>query len=128
MPAAKDWTTDQVPEAHCWNEVPPMQFQSPSGVQAEPAVIAPVPLGDAAGEVDGLAAGVAEVAATDATEVARVVATAALLAGAVVAKTPPGAVVDVLAAGAAVAVDPDPDTGDDSDASVPPTQVPTGGP
>ncbi len=90
MPAANDWTADQVPEAHCWKEVPPMQFQRPSGEQAEPAVIAPVaPPGDAAGEADALAAGAAEVAATGATvEVAIVVGTT-LLAAAVVAKTPP---------------------------------------
>lgn len=40
VPAASCWTTDHVPLAHCWKEVPPMQFHSPSVVQAEPAVIA----------------------------------------------------------------------------------------
>ena len=90
MPAARDWTTDQVPEAHCWNEVPPMQFQRPSGEQAEPAVIAPVAPEDAAGEADALATGAAEEATAAAVvEVAIVVATAALLDTAVVAKTPP---------------------------------------
>lgn len=91
MPAANDSTTDQVPEAHCWKEVPPMQFQRPSGEQAEPAVIVPVAPEDAVGEADALATGAAEVAATDAwIEVAIVVGmVTALLAAAVVAKTPP---------------------------------------
>jgi hypothetical protein len=40
VPAASCWTTDHVPLAHCWNEVPPIQFHCPSVVQAEPAVIA----------------------------------------------------------------------------------------
>jgi len=88
VPVAKDWTTDQVPEAHCWNEVPPMQFQRPSGEQAEPAVIAPVAPEDAAGEADALAAGAAEVAAAGWIEVAMVVGIA-LLAATVVTKTPP---------------------------------------
>jgi len=111
VPEAKDWTTDQVPEAHCWKEVPPTQFQRPSGVQAEPAVMAPVVPEDEddAGEDDGLAAGAAEVATVGAmVEVAMVVGAAALLTG-IVAKTP-GAF-DVVAAfpAVAVAVAPDPD-------------------
>jgi hypothetical protein len=107
VPAAKDWTTDQVPEAHCWNEVPPTQFQRPSGVQAEPAVIAPDVPEDAVGEADALATGAAEVAAAGAlVEVAMVVATA-LLAAAVVAKTPGALAVDVMAGAADVAVAPE---------------------
>lgn len=90
-----------------------MQFQRPSGVQAEPAVIAPdAPEGDA-GEADALAAGATEVAADVAmTEVAMVVATA-LLAGAVVAKTPGALPVDVVAGAADVAAAPeDPEAGE----------------
>jgi len=111
VPAAKDWTADQVPEPHCWNEVPPMQFQRPSGVQAEPAVIAPAAPEDDAGEADALAAGAAEVAATGAAEVAADVATtdvamvvaAGLLAAAVVAKTPGASVLEGVAADDAAA-------------------------
>lgn len=79
-----------------------MQFQRPSGVQAEPAVIAPVAPEDDDGEADALATGAAEVADVAITEVAIVVATA-LLAGAVVAKTPGAPAVDVAGAADAVA-------------------------
>jgi len=45
VPAASSCTTDQVPLAHCWKEVPPTQFHSPSVVQAVPAAMAePDPL------------------------------------------------------------------------------------
>ena len=119
VPAAKDWTADQVPEPHCWNEVPPMQFQRPSGVQAEPAVIAPAAPEDDAGEADALAAGAAEVAATGVAEVAAtgaaevtadvattdvaMVVAAGLLAAAVVAKTPGASVLEGVAADDAAA-------------------------
>jgi len=45
VPAASCCTTDQVPLAHCWKEVPPIQFHIPSVVQAVPAAMAePDPL------------------------------------------------------------------------------------
>lgn len=56
VPPATGWTADQTPLAHCWKEVPPMQFHIPSVVQAVPAAMAdPVPVvpvlaGDAAEE------------------------------------------------------------------------------
>ena len=34
VPAATGWTADHMPLAHCWKEVPPMQFHMPSEVQA----------------------------------------------------------------------------------------------
>jgi len=58
VPAATCMIADQVPLAHCWNEVPPMQFHSPSVVQGLPAVCAPT-----APVVPVLAGGAAE--ATD---------------------------------------------------------------
>ena len=43
VPGATAMTTDQVPEAHRWKDVPPLwQFQYPSGLQAVPGVMAPV--------------------------------------------------------------------------------------
>ena len=58
---------DQAPEAHCWKEVPPTQFHSPSVVQAVPAAMAEPPP-----EVPVLTGAVAETvaegAATDAEE------------------------------------------------------------
>lgn len=41
VPAATCMIADQAPLAHCWKEVPPMQFHSPSVVQGLPAVWAP---------------------------------------------------------------------------------------
>lgn len=38
VPEAMDWTTDHRPEAQRWYLEPPMQFHSPSEVQAVPAV------------------------------------------------------------------------------------------
>ena len=72
VPAASSCTTDQAPLAHCWNDVPPIQFQSPSGVQAEPGVSSPVVVPEVLVLVLVLADAelvdeVAELAATDAT-------------------------------------------------------------
>lgn len=64
VPAAISSTTDQVPLAHCWKDVPLMQFHIPSVVQAVPAAIAlPAP---AVPVLAGLATGVTELAATEA--------------------------------------------------------------
>lgn len=108
VPAAKDWTTDQVPEAHCWNEVPSTQFQRPSGEQAEPACMAPDAPEDDSGEGDALAAGDVGVDAGAIVEVAKVVVAAVLLLW-MVANTPPEADgVDILVAAPATGVVPDP--------------------
>jgi hypothetical protein len=46
VPAATDCTADHVPLAHCWKEVPPMQFHIPSvvhaPVNADPDPVVPV--------------------------------------------------------------------------------------
>lgn len=42
MPAASAMTGDQIPLPHCWKEDPPTQFHRPSGLQALPAVWAPL--------------------------------------------------------------------------------------
>lgn len=39
MPAASCSTTDQVPLAHCWKNVPLIQFHIPSAVQGVPGII-----------------------------------------------------------------------------------------
>ena len=71
VPAATCWTTDQAPLAHCWKDVPPMQFHMPSVVQAVPAAIAvpepevPVLAGVDAELAEVAATGAAELAATD---------------------------------------------------------------
>lgn len=92
VPAAKDWTTDQVPEPHCWNDVPSTQFQRPSGEQAEPGAVLPDGV-TVEGAVlatgiteDTTAAGASEVLAAGGDEGAAVAA-GALLMG-TVAKTP----------------------------------------
>jgi hypothetical protein len=63
VPSASGITTDQVPLAHCWNELPPTQFHIPSVVQEVPAATEPsadpVPLGGAAATVLEAAAGLA---------------------------------------------------------------------
>ena len=38
VPVASEFTTDQVPLAHCWKVYEVMQFQRPSVGQAEPGV------------------------------------------------------------------------------------------
>lgn len=38
VPAANSPASDQTPEAHCWNEVPSIQFHAPSLVQVVPGV------------------------------------------------------------------------------------------
>ena len=52
VPAASCCTVDQVPLAHCWNDVPPIQFHSPSVEQGplrpDPEPVVPVPAGGAA--------------------------------------------------------------------------------
>jgi hypothetical protein len=103
VPAATDWTTDHVPLAHCWKEVPPMQLNMPSLVHApvrapeleEEELDVPVPV--------PAAAAVAEETGAEATgagaDAAIVVSTEAL--GAVwdttVANTPPARSADVVA-------------------------------
>jgi hypothetical protein len=42
VPAASGWTTDQVPLAHCWKELPLMQFHIPS-VEQDPVRASPEP-------------------------------------------------------------------------------------
>jgi len=113
VPAANCWTTDHVPEPHCWKEFPPTQFQRPSGEHWEPGVVLP---DDATG--DALAAGAAdafegEAAAGVGDEAAGVVAAAVVAAAvgllaATVAKTPAEAAgAEDWAAGAVgLAVDP----------------------
>jgi len=44
MPEAICWTTDQLPLAHCWKEVPPIQFHMPSVGQG-PVIAEPEPEG-----------------------------------------------------------------------------------
>ena len=41
VPGATGWTADQVPEAQRCQDVPPMQFHTPSLVHAVPARLAP---------------------------------------------------------------------------------------
>jgi hypothetical protein len=65
VPAASCCTIDQAPLAHCWKEVPAMQFHMPSVVQAVPAAMAALfpLLGPAPPVPDGAADGVTEAAA-----------------------------------------------------------------
>ena len=99
VPAATDWTTDQLPLAHCWKEFPPMQFHIPSVVQApvsaEPEPVVPV-LAGAEAEAAALEAGCVAAALADPETVpvegAAAVAEVAWLpppAVGVVMKTPP---------------------------------------
>ena len=67
VPEAMGWTMDQEPLAHCWNELPPIQFHSPSVVQGPVSA----PLEDVEPEEDDpVDAGAAELAtgAEEATE------------------------------------------------------------
>lgn len=122
VPAATGMIADQVPLAHCWKEVPPMQFHSPSLVQGLPAVWAPtvpvVPvLAGGAAEATDEAAGADPFDAAGAAEGAAVAdGDASLAAEETVAKTPPGtaageeeagAVADVTAGATDVALDGD---------------------
>lgn len=90
VPAATDWTADQVPLAHCWKEVPLMQLKSPAVVQAVPGVMAdddPVPVGAAADAVAATDVAGTKVTVTEAgnvVEAARVEAATGM-----VTKTPP---------------------------------------
>lgn len=111
VPAASCMTTDQVPLAHCWYEVPPMQFHSPSVVQAVPAAMAEpapvVPVLPVLAAVDEDATGVEALAleTADATGVEEAtgaeVALDAPADDATVAKTPPVATGDEEATTAA---------------------------
>lgn len=122
VPAATCMIADQAPLAHCWKEVPPMQFHSPSVVQGLPAVWAPtaplVPvLAGGAAEATDEAADADPFDAAGAAEGAAVADGDALLAAEeTVAKTPPGraageeeagAAADVTAGAADVALDGD---------------------
>jgi hypothetical protein len=110
VPAASGITTDQVPLAHCWYEVPPTQLNIPSDVHAVPAVTAvpePVVLVLVAGAAADVADGVTtEAAAVEATETetagAAVVVPAAGDAVGTVWKTPPETAEAVVAAGETV--------------------------
>ena len=83
VPAARGCTIDQVPLAHCWNDVAPMQFHSPSVVQApvraDPEPVVPV-LAGVDGEVaelgweEATGDGAGVLAVVGEAEVARVVA------------------------------------------------------
>jgi hypothetical protein len=66
VPADTAMTVDQAPLAHCWNDVPPIQFHIPSVVQAVPAVKAPaVEVVPVLAGVDAEATGVEATGATD---------------------------------------------------------------
>ncbi len=76
VPADTSITADHCPLAHRWKDVPPMQFHSPSVVQAVPTAIAvPVPVvpvlagldDEATTDAAALDAGEATGAADDAT-------------------------------------------------------------
>jgi hypothetical protein len=108
VPAASGITTDQVPLAHCWYEVPPTQLNIPSDVHAVPAVTAvpeplvPVLAAGAADVADGVAPEAAAVEATWAETTEAVVVPAAGAVVGTVWKTPPEAAGAVVAAGEAV--------------------------
>lgn len=58
VPAASGWTTDQVPLAHCWKELPLMQLHIPSveqaPVRASPGPELEVPVLSGIEEVEGV--------------------------------------------------------------------------
>ena len=94
VPAAICCTADHVPLAQRWNNVPPMQFHSPSVEQAEPGVCAPDTVEAGALEAAGVAADVATGVVDGVMDIVEEIVTGALGGDAaplteMVAKTPP---------------------------------------